>query len=219
MNHEDRRNADHTCCCGGPAAQERRRYARPYALRIVLEIITDERISGLGEIPGHDETLAALKSARETVTGRDPFNLNAKDAALAPPGIVRQAQALVHEFVSVLSSSKAACFLRRRKRPLFWRCATLSVRTSRRVSTRTGSGRWKRRYGRGEGSKECWSTTRTRREVRRTWRRSADPWICRWRPICAPPPSPAYRPVSDRAQRTSSWTITITGEGSELRSN
>ncbi len=54
----------------------------PYALRTIIEIVTDDGISGLGEVPGSAETTAALRSAAEIITGYDPFQLNAIYAAL-----------------------------------------------------------------------------------------------------------------------------------------
>ena len=49
----------------------------PYALRVILEIVTDDGIYGLGEVPGGAEPAAALEAAREVVIGQDPFQLNA----------------------------------------------------------------------------------------------------------------------------------------------
>lgn len=54
----------------------------PYALRLIVELVSNDGISGLGEIPGSVETEAALKSARAVVIGSDPFQLNALEAAL-----------------------------------------------------------------------------------------------------------------------------------------
>ena len=54
----------------------------PYALRTVVELVSDEHISGLGEIPGGADTLAALESVRPLVLGRDPLQLNALGLAL-----------------------------------------------------------------------------------------------------------------------------------------
>ena len=44
----------------------------PYALRIVVEIISDDGISGISEIPGSEETRLALTSAADVVIGSDP---------------------------------------------------------------------------------------------------------------------------------------------------
>ena len=49
----------------------------PYALRTIVEIVTDDNIYGLGEVPGSDDTTAALEAAREVLIGQDPFQLNA----------------------------------------------------------------------------------------------------------------------------------------------
>lgn len=48
----------------------------PYALRIVLEIITDDGIYGISEIPGNTDIEAALIEAREILIGEDVFQLN-----------------------------------------------------------------------------------------------------------------------------------------------
>ena len=45
----------------------------PYALRIIVELVTDEGIYGLGEVPGGASTTAALEAAQEVVVGKDPF--------------------------------------------------------------------------------------------------------------------------------------------------
>ena len=49
----------------------------PYALRTIVEIVTDDNIYGLGEVPGSASTTEALEAAREVVIGQDPFQLNA----------------------------------------------------------------------------------------------------------------------------------------------
>lgn len=48
----------------------------PYALRTIIELVSDDRITGVGEIPGASATLAQLREARELVVGHDPFQLN-----------------------------------------------------------------------------------------------------------------------------------------------
>ena len=45
----------------------------PYALRTILEIITDDDIVGISEIPGNRETDLALKEACEVLIGQDVF--------------------------------------------------------------------------------------------------------------------------------------------------
>ena len=54
----------------------------PYALRLIVELVSDDGICGLGEIPGSVEAEAALSLAREVVIGRDPFQLNTIEPAL-----------------------------------------------------------------------------------------------------------------------------------------
>lgn len=48
----------------------------PYALRIILEIITDDHISGISEIPGTSDIEQALYEAKELLIGKDVFQLN-----------------------------------------------------------------------------------------------------------------------------------------------
>ena len=45
----------------------------PYALRIVVEIISDDGISGVSEIPGSEETRKALEEAADVIIGTDPY--------------------------------------------------------------------------------------------------------------------------------------------------
>jgi glucarate dehydratase len=54
----------------------------PYALRTVIELLSDDRISGVSEIPGSARTNAMLDRARDVVVGCDPFNLNTIAASL-----------------------------------------------------------------------------------------------------------------------------------------
>ena len=49
---------------------------QPYALRTVVELITDDNISGVSEIPGNISIDAALTSAKSLIIGKDPFHLN-----------------------------------------------------------------------------------------------------------------------------------------------
>ena len=49
----------------------------PFALRIVIELVGADGISGWGEIPGGESTLAALHQAAERIIGMDTWNLNA----------------------------------------------------------------------------------------------------------------------------------------------
>jgi glucarate dehydratase len=49
----------------------------PYALRIILEIKTNEGISGIGEIAGGSSVLDSLGKVKKTIIGMDPFERNA----------------------------------------------------------------------------------------------------------------------------------------------
>ena len=48
----------------------------PYALRTVVELITDDNISGISEIPGNIAIDLALEKSRQYIIGQDPFHLN-----------------------------------------------------------------------------------------------------------------------------------------------
>lgn len=54
----------------------------PYALRTVVEVVTDDGVSGLAEVPGSAATNARLESAREVAIGCDPLNWHALRGAL-----------------------------------------------------------------------------------------------------------------------------------------
>jgi glucarate dehydratase len=54
----------------------------PYALRTIVELVTDDQISGLGEVPGGAGSTADLEAAREVVVGCDPFQLTPLSLAL-----------------------------------------------------------------------------------------------------------------------------------------
>ena len=54
----------------------------PYALRTIVEVVTNDNIYGLGEVPGSADTTAALEAAQEVLIGQDPFQLNQIKAAL-----------------------------------------------------------------------------------------------------------------------------------------
>jgi glucarate dehydratase len=55
----------------------------PYALRTVVELLTDCGLTGLAEVPGSAAVDKVLAEAREVVIGADPRNWNALRAALA----------------------------------------------------------------------------------------------------------------------------------------
>lgn len=48
----------------------------PYALRTIVELVTDDGISGISEIPGNSAIDAALNDARDLLIGKDVFQLN-----------------------------------------------------------------------------------------------------------------------------------------------
>ncbi len=54
----------------------------PYALRTIIELVTDDGLYGLGEVPGSEATTKALEAAAEVLIGQDPFQLNAIAAGL-----------------------------------------------------------------------------------------------------------------------------------------
>jgi glucarate dehydratase len=48
----------------------------PFALRTIVELVSDSGVSGISEIPGSQAVTDALAEAREIVIGHDPFALN-----------------------------------------------------------------------------------------------------------------------------------------------
>ncbi len=48
----------------------------PYALRAIVEVVSDDNICGVSELPGGADVLADLEAVRHLVVGRDPFRLN-----------------------------------------------------------------------------------------------------------------------------------------------
>lgn len=55
----------------------------PYALRVVVELVTADGIYGLGEMPGGADIVADLEAARDIVVGHDPLQLNSLNLRLA----------------------------------------------------------------------------------------------------------------------------------------
>jgi len=87
----------------------------PYALRTIVEIVTNDGIYGLGEVPGSADTTAALEAAAEVLIGQDPFQLNAIYRGLVERFGVDDAQrhlvAWEHRrIVHVYSAIEVACF-------------------------------------------------------------------------------------------------------------
>ncbi|MFN3382897.1 MAG: glucarate dehydratase, partial [Runella zeae] len=48
----------------------------PYALRTVVELVTEDGISGISEIPGNKDIDIALEASRALLIGKDVFQLN-----------------------------------------------------------------------------------------------------------------------------------------------
>ena len=48
----------------------------PYALRTIVEIVTDDNISGISEIPGTADIDLALEASKKLLIGKDVFQLN-----------------------------------------------------------------------------------------------------------------------------------------------
>jgi glucarate dehydratase len=87
----------------------------PYALRTIIEIVTDDDLTGLGEVPGSAETTAALEAAAGVVIGQDPFQHNAIYRSLVERfGAGNQPNNLVgwkhRQIVHVFSAIEVACF-------------------------------------------------------------------------------------------------------------
>lgn len=55
----------------------------PYALRIIVELETNDGIIGVSEIPGSSRTENRLKQAAKIVVGMDPFHLNALESQIS----------------------------------------------------------------------------------------------------------------------------------------
>jgi glucarate dehydratase len=78
----------------------------PFALRTVIELVTDDGLYGLGEVPGGEQIASRLLAARLLVIGHDPFDLNAIEASLA-----EHLQALpARQRAPLLSAIEVACF-------------------------------------------------------------------------------------------------------------
>jgi glucarate dehydratase len=88
----------------------------PYALRIIVELVTNDNLYGLGEVPGSIETEEALKAVREVVIGQDPFQLNAIEAGILSRFSEETSAARgeapwdKRRLVHVLSAVEVACF-------------------------------------------------------------------------------------------------------------
>ena len=86
----------------------------PYALRIVVELVSDRGLSGWGEIPGSEASHAPPWSAAAGhIIGIDPWHLNAIDAkleSLANPDERGATPWDQRTWVHVRSAIEVACF-------------------------------------------------------------------------------------------------------------
>jgi len=85
----------------------------PYALRLIIELVSDDGLSGWGEIPGSEATRAALKLAADHLIGMDPWGLKAIDAvleALAKPDERGANPWDQRTWVHVRSAIEVACY-------------------------------------------------------------------------------------------------------------
>ena len=83
----------------------------PYALRTVVELVTDDNIVGISEIPGNIDIDKALERSKRLIIGQDPFQLNhIKDLLQAEFGMEKPAdrgftpwdqRTVVHVFSSI----------------------------------------------------------------------------------------------------------------------
>jgi len=55
----------------------------PYALRTIVELVADNGVTGISEVPGSVGVNLCLERAREAVIGADPYNWNALRQAIA----------------------------------------------------------------------------------------------------------------------------------------
>ncbi len=58
----------------------------PYALRTIVEIVTDDGLTGVSETHGGNAVVADLEAVRDLVIGRDPFQLASLEAIIWPSG-------------------------------------------------------------------------------------------------------------------------------------
>jgi glucarate dehydratase len=65
----------------------------PYALRTIVELVTEDNISGVSEIPGNITIDKALGKSKTLIIGQDPFQLNQiKDMLIANFGIDKNSE-------------------------------------------------------------------------------------------------------------------------------
>ena len=87
----------------------------PYALRTIVELVTDDNIVGISEIPGNINIDEALARSKRLIIGQDPFQLNhIKDLLHAEFGMEKPAERGFTPWdqrtvVHVFSSIEVAC--------------------------------------------------------------------------------------------------------------
>jgi glucarate dehydratase len=86
----------------------------PYALRTIVELVTDDSLYGLGEVPGGAAITASLEAAAEVVVDRDPFQLNALQQGLharfGRKSADSEAPWNTRRLAAVYSAIEVACF-------------------------------------------------------------------------------------------------------------
>jgi glucarate dehydratase len=87
----------------------------PYALRTIVQLVTDEGITGLGETYGGAIPARDLEAARERVVGQDPYQLARIEAAIAgEPGAgpdgARPWEGALSSPVQTFSAIEVACY-------------------------------------------------------------------------------------------------------------
>ena len=87
----------------------------PYALRIIVELITDDNITGISEIPGTTDIEIALHECKNLIIGQDPFQTNKiSDILIAHFGIDKMAERGLfpwdsRKLVHIFSAIEVAC--------------------------------------------------------------------------------------------------------------
>ncbi len=90
---------------------------QPYALRSVIEVHTDEGVTGLSEAYGDDPTLAHLRAAAAVLPGLDVFDLNGLARRVAGAGIEATsptelvgAASVAKAVAAVVAAYEVACY-------------------------------------------------------------------------------------------------------------
>lgn len=87
----------------------------PYALRTIVQLTTDDGLTGLGETYGGAVPLRDLELARERVVGQDPYHLTRIDAAIggdhtASPNQDRPWEGTLSSSVRTFAPIEVACY-------------------------------------------------------------------------------------------------------------